>query len=74
MNTLTMILKKLLDDYGNKLPPLGEREQLWKALAGTTNEDVLKEFKKYVEMNSNKIHDTLLGEIGRILYDEETQI
>jgi len=69
MNPLIIILKKLLDQYGSKLPPLEEREQLWKALAETSNEDILTEFREYVETNANKIHDTLLGEIGRILYD-----
>lgn len=64
-----MILKNLLEQYGSKLPPLEEREQLWEALAGTTNEDILMEFKEYVETNASEIHDILLGEIGRILYD-----
>lgn len=69
MNPLIMILKKLLERHGSNLPPLEEREQLWEALAGTSNEDILTEFKEYVETNASEIHDTLLGEIGRILYD-----
>ncbi|MBI2486712.1 MAG: hypothetical protein HYW01_07090 [Deltaproteobacteria bacterium] len=69
MNPLIIILKKLLERYGNKLPPLEEREQLWKALAETSNEAILTGFKEYVETNASEIHDTLLGEIGRILYD-----
>lgn len=69
MNLVTVMLKPLLDKYGNKLPPLEERQELWKALAHTSNEDHLKEFKEYVEANASEIHDTLLAEIGRILYD-----
>lgn len=69
MNPLIQELSKLLNQYGGQLPPLNERRQLWKAIAGTSNEDTLKVFKEYVDTNSGKIHSTLLAEIGKILYD-----
>ena len=68
-NQLIDQLEQLLLKHGRKLPPTEERRFLWRVIAQTRNEEVIREFGSYVTANSSRIHPMLHSEIIRILND-----
>ena len=69
MNSLIDLLEQILEEFGDDLPPIDKRKELWRAISNTRNKEMLSEFQEYVELNNMSIHHTFLGEIGRIIYD-----
>jgi hypothetical protein len=62
-------LKHLLKQYGKDLPPLEKRRPLWRLMIQSKNTSKARDILIYIESNAGNIHPTLLGEIGKLLYD-----
>ena len=68
MNTLIEQLQQLIQRYGTTLPPIEERRVLWLAITAA-EASKRKEFMAFVDSIPRQLHQTMLGEIGRITAD-----